>query len=112
MTNQPNLFDGNDSAIEDERVVLYALGDFVSRGKVLADRELPLERLLGAFRRAFENYSVKPLSDARLATVLKNLGAQVTEVPDFVAKHPFRVVVSARLAQSAEEVFRSERKPE
>ncbi|MFN3330678.1 MAG: hypothetical protein ACK419_07120, partial [Pyrinomonadaceae bacterium] len=34
-----------------EELALCALGEFQSRKKELANRELPLDRLLGAFRR-------------------------------------------------------------
>ena len=47
---QLNLFDVK--TIEVEKILLYALGEFQSRGKVLADRELALDRLRGAFKRA------------------------------------------------------------
>ncbi|MDQ1524664.1 MAG: hypothetical protein QOE47_2588, partial [Pyrinomonadaceae bacterium] len=35
-----------------DQVVLYALADFQLRGKALAERDLPLDRLRGALRRA------------------------------------------------------------
>ena len=54
--NQPTLFESNAETAQTEEVLLYALGDFQSRGLVLADRELPLDRLLGAFKRAFEHF--------------------------------------------------------
>ncbi|MCB1025902.1 MAG: hypothetical protein KDB79_16015 [Acidobacteria bacterium] len=108
MQNQPSLFDEIEEKIPDEKVILYALGDFQSRGKLLAGRELPLERLLGAFHRAFDRYGIEPLNDRDLAEILGRLGAEVIEVPDFVAIHPFRVRVSADLAEKAKALFDAE----
>ena len=105
MNDQPNLFDQNETNESSENIVLFALGDFQSRGKVLVDRELPLERLLGAFRRASAHFEVEKLSDQRLAKVLKSLGAKIVEIPDFVAKHPFRVTVSTALGARASDYY-------
>jgi len=88
-------------AIDAEQIVLYALGDFQARGKVLAERPLPLDRLRGALRRAAENFNVAELDDNRAVTALNALGADVRQVPTYVAKHPFRVIVSATLAEQA-----------
>lgn len=98
---QPTLFDENARAVEIEKVVLYALGDFQSRKKVLADRELALDRLRGAFKRACEKFGIAELGDESLVDALVKLGAKVTEVPPFVAKHPFRVSVPRDLADQA-----------
>lgn len=100
---QPTFFDRETEAegFAAERVVLYALGDFQGRGKVLAGRDLPLDRLRGAFRRAAEAFGVKELGDEEAAAALDALGAQVRRVPSFFAKHPFRVVVPAPLAERA-----------
>jgi hypothetical protein len=98
---QPTFFekpDGQD-AVDVEQVVLYALGDFQMRGKVLAGRDLPLDRLRGALRRATEAHGIEELSDETAVATLKALGAEVRQVPSFVAKHPFRVIVPTELAE-------------
>ena len=102
--SQPTLFGkpGRGGGADLEQVVLYALGDFQARGKVLAGRELPLDRLRGALRRACEAHGVGDLSDEEVATIFRSLGAQVREVPPFVAKHPFRVLVPQELAERAQ----------
>ena len=102
---QPKLFEKSATSGEIEKVLLYALGDFQSRGKVLADRQLALDRLRGAFLRAFEKFGVEAISDRDLADGLKSLGASVVEVPTFVAKHPFRVTVPPGTAQIARTYF-------
>lgn len=84
--------------IDTEQVVLYALGDFQARGKVLAGRDLPLDRLRGALRRASEAHNIVELSDEEAVATLRALGAEVRQVPPFVAKHPFRVIVPVELA--------------
>ena len=90
----------------DKQLVLYALGEFQARGKELARRELPLDRLRGALRRAAEEFGVEELSDEAAAAILRALGARVVQVPTFVAKHPFRVTVPAELAEQAVETYR------
>lgn len=108
---QPKLFEkqSEGEAINAEQVVLFALGDFQARGKVLAERDLPLDRLRGALKRAAEAHGIAELSDERAVATLRTLGAQVREVPPFVAKHPFRVIVNeklaARAAQSYQEIL-------
>lgn len=104
---QPTLFEkrSQQGAIDFAQVVLYALGDFQARGKVLAQRDLPLDRLRGAFRRATEAHSIEELSDEETVETLRSLGAEVRQVPPFVAKHPFRVTVSAALAERAQKVY-------
>jgi len=101
---QPTLFEkrNKQAAIDHERVVLYALGDFQARGKALAGRDLPLDRLRGALKRATEAHGVAELSDGEAAAALRALGAEVREVPPFVAKHPFRVIVPTTLAERAQ----------
>ena len=96
---QPTLFEKQGGQVDIERVVLYALGDFQARGKVLAERDLPLDRLRGAFRRASEAYSSDELSDEAAVATLQALGASVRQVPSFVAKHPFRITVPTELAE-------------
>ena len=104
---QPTFFDKDKPARaeDDERVVLYALGDFQARGKVLAGRDLPLDRLRGAFRRAAEAFGARELGDEEAAAALTSLGANVRRVPNFFAKHPFRVVVPTPLAERARAFF-------
>ncbi len=101
MIEQPNLFETAAPSAQVERILLYALGEFQSRGKVLADRELALDRLRGAFKRASEKFEAEEFSDEQLAEGLAKLGANIKRVPNFVAKHPFRVTVTARTAERA-----------
>ena len=96
---QQTLFEKRSRQIDIERIVLYALGDFQARGKVLAQRDLPLDRLRGAFRRASEAHSADELSDEEAVATLRDLGAFVRQVPSFVAKHPFRIIVPVELAE-------------
>ena len=103
--NQPTLFPENTKSEEIEKILLYALGEFQSRGKVLAERELALDRLRGAFKRASEKFAVEEFSDEKIAENLGKLGAKVIKVPIFVAKHPFRVTVSKDLAEKSREVY-------
>ena len=102
---QPKLFEQPLERVSIEDVLLYALGDFQSRGKVLADRELALDRLHGAFLRAFEKFGIAELPDEQIVEGLKNLGATVVEVPSFVAKRPYRVTVSTEIGGRAFESF-------
>jgi hypothetical protein len=103
--NQPELFEPNTPDAEIEKVLLFALGDFQSRKKVLAERELALDRLRGAFKRAAEKFGIDEPSDERIAEALEKLGAKVVQVPSFVAKHPFRVTVSFATAERARHFF-------
>lgn len=100
---QPTFFDksATEGSIELERLVLHALGDFQARGKVLAERDLPLDRLRGALRRASEAFGIDELSDEQSVAALSSLGAHVRRVPSFFAKHPYRVTVSSDLAERA-----------
>ena len=103
---QTELFAENkDEAIDPERIVLYALADFQVRGKVLAERELPLDRLRGALRRAADAFNVAELSDEMAATAIQTLGARVRRVPPYVAKHPYRVVVPVEVAERAKQFY-------
>jgi hypothetical protein len=106
QTNQPSLFDLNRKNTEIEKVLLYALGEFQSRGKILAGRELALDRLRGAFKRAAEKFDAGEFSDEKIAEFLEKLGAKVKKVPLFVAKHPFRVTVQSDLAERAKQIYR------
>ncbi len=103
--NQPELFEQTTKNAEIERVLLYALGEFQSRKKVLANRELALDRLRGAFKRAAEKFGVPELTDEIIAENLEKLGAKVVRVPSFVAKHPFRVTVSFETAERARRLY-------
>ncbi len=105
-TGQPGLFDPSQS-IETTDVLKYALGDFADRGFELAGRELALDRMLGALKRAYLAFDVLPLADDVVAESLRNLGANVIEVPGFVAKHPYRFTVDADLVETSLEYFRS-----
>lgn len=96
--DQPTLFDVKTENADIEKLTLYALGEFQSRGKVLAQRELALDRLRGAFKRAAEKFQTAELSDEQIIASLENLGAKIVELPSFVAKHPFRVTVYDDLA--------------
>jgi hypothetical protein len=104
---QSNFFDkeSNRHAIDAEQVVLRALGDFQARGKVLAERDLPLDRLRGALKRASEAFDVEELSDEQSVAALRTLGAEIRQVPSFVAKHPFRVIVPSELAERASHAY-------
>ncbi len=103
---QPTLFDPPAKPVSLEEVILYALGEFQSRGHKLADRELALDRLHGAFVRASEKFGGGQLSDESVVKVLKELGATVTELPKFVAKRPYRIVISSGLSRMASEKWR------
>jgi hypothetical protein len=106
MNSQPELFEPKTENAEIERVLLYALGEFQSRGKVLAERELALDRLRGAFKRATEKFGLDEFSDEKIAENLEKLGTKVVRLQSFIAKHPFRVTVSNELAQRAQEFYK------
>lgn len=108
MNEQQNLFEAADGKIKTDEIILFALGDFQSRGKVLAMRELALDRLRGAFKRASEKFGVEELTDDQIAETLETLGAKVKKVPSFVAKHPYRVTISQELAERAKTLFLDE----
>ena len=103
---QQKLFENAAETVAIEDVILYALGDFQSRGKVLVNRELALDRLRGAFNRALAKFGIVQLTDDKIVESLKNLGVKVTEVPNFVAKYPYRVTVSQAIAIDAFEVYK------
>lgn len=98
---QEKLFESDQETVSDERIVLYALGEFQARGKVLAERDLPLDRLRGALRRAADALGGEMPSDERAVAAFLALGASVRRVPTFVAKHPFRVLVPTGVAARA-----------
>ena len=85
--------------------MLYALGDFQARGKALAQRELPLDRLRGALRRAADTLGVEELTDDQAVAAFSALGAHIRRVPPFVAKHPFYITVPVELAERARDVY-------
>jgi hypothetical protein len=87
------------------RLVLYALGEFQERGKVLAGRDLPFDRLRGALRRAAATFGAPELDDEAAVAALGALGANVRRVPTFVAKHPYRVVVPEPLAENSRRFY-------
>lgn len=107
-TSQPTLFEPSQKSAnqEIEKLTLYALGEFQSRGKILAERELALDRLRGAFRRASEVFQTTEPADEKIAETLEKFGSKVVKLPSFVAKHPFRVTVSADLAARAFEFYK------
>jgi hypothetical protein len=102
---QPTFFDKTDGEPDPERVVLYALGEFQARGKVLAERDLPLDRLRGALRRAADSFGVAELDDERAVALFGTLGAHVRRVPAFFARHPYRVTVPPQLAARARDFY-------
>lgn len=103
--NQPTLFE-TPQTVETERLLLYALGEFQSRGKILAERPLPLDRLRGAFKRAAEKFQTDELTDEKIAETLEKLGAKVVRKPSFVAKHPFQITVYGELSEKSKAVYR------
>ena len=112
MIEQPNLFEAEINISDSGKVMLYALGDFQSRGLVLADRQIALDRLRGAFKRAAEKYGLEEFSDETLAENLEKLGAKIVKVPNYVAKHPYRVTVSVNLAVKSKDFYQENNKIE
>lgn len=102
---QPKLFGSAAATVDLATVLLYALGEFQSRGHELANRELALDRLHMAFVRACEHFGMPEISDEAAANGLRDLGASVTEIPAYVAKRPYRVTVSPTLASAAMSVY-------
>ena len=100
---QPTLFEerSHDGPDGGERLTLFALGEFQARGLTLANRELPLDRLRGALRRASEALDCEEPDDEAAVHSFDALGAHVSRVPPFVAKHPYRVTVPPELAARA-----------
>ena len=111
---QPTFFEQEKGGpgVGAEPVVLYALGDFQARGKLLAGRDLPLDRLRGALRRAADHLGVAELDDEQAIATLGALGAQVRRVPAFVAKHPYRVTVPTELAERARHFLKEQSRPD
>lgn len=106
ISEQPNLFEGQTENAAVETILLYALGEFQARGKLLANRELALDRLRGAFKRASDKFAAAEFSDEDLAKNLEKLGSKVVRVPSFVAKHPFRITISDDLAEQSKDFYR------
>ncbi len=106
---QAALFESRTKETEAEKILLYALGDFQDRGFELIGRKLPLDRLLGAFKRAFEHFGMDEMPDEQIAETLHKLGAKIEKVPSYVAKHPFRVTVFEELAQKATEFYKHQK---
>lgn len=102
--SQPGLFEPRQQ-IGTESVLLYALGEFQSRGHKLADRELALDRLHMAIVRACLRFGLPEISDEAAVNGFRSLGAAVTEIPAYFAKRPYRVKISAELCQRATEDF-------
>lgn len=100
---QPKLFEKPAETVDIEKVLLYALGDFQSRGKALAGRELAFDRLRGAFLRAFEKFGIAMPPDEEIVVELQRLGAEITEVPSFVAKRPYRILINIMLSNRAKQ---------
>lgn len=109
---QQKLFEPAEKTVDIQTVLLYALGEFQSRGHVLANRELALDRLHGAFVRASAKFGIRDLADETIVEGLLKLGAVVNELPRFVAKRPYRTIVAMELANSARELFLERRRSE
>ncbi len=107
--NQLTLFDVKTDENVDEKVILFALGEFQTRGFELINRELALDRLRGAFKRAAEGFGFAEFPDEKIAGILGKLGANIKKVPIYVAKHPFRITVNAELAENALEIYKQEK---
>ncbi|NNF00354.1 MAG: hypothetical protein HKN25_15140 [Pyrinomonadaceae bacterium] len=107
--DQPSLFETEKKDEESVKVILFALGEFQSRGFELIDRELPLDRLRGAFKRGTESFGMEEFSDEKIAGILEGIGATVKKIPSYVATHPFRITVSAEIAGHASKVFETEK---
>ena len=106
MINQPTLFDVKSANKDIESVLLYALGEFQSRKKILAERELALDRLRGAFKRAAEKFVIEEISDEEIVENLESFGAKVVKLQSFIAKHPYRITVSTELAEKSLEFYK------
>lgn len=100
---QPTFFELK--ADDESRLFLYALGEFQSRGNRLAGRTLALDRLLGAFARASEKFQSEGFSDEKIVTELEKLGAGIKKLPNFMAKHPYRITFPGDLAEKAKAAY-------
>ena len=102
---QPKLFEIKAAAAGPEDILMYALGDFQSRGHLLSGRELALDRLHAAFVRACAIFGIELPSDKEIAAALSAMGARVDELPDYAAKRPFRITIPEPLAIASAEIF-------
>ncbi|MER3632581.1 MAG: hypothetical protein C4325_10810 [Blastocatellia bacterium] len=95
---QGTLLDTARPSVKVETVVLYALGDFQARW-------LPFDRLRGAFSRASKQLGceVAPIQD--ILAELKYIGAEIIDLPDFMAKWPYRIRIPDELARRAAATF-------
>lgn len=102
---QGTLLDTARPSVKVETVVLYALGDFQARGHRLSGRWLPFDRLRGAFSRACKQLGceVAPIQD--ILAELKYIGAEIIDLPDFMAKWPYRIRIPDELARRAAATF-------
>lgn len=109
---QAKLFDKKKEgdAGDRERLALYALGEFQARRLALVGRELPLDRLRGALRRASDELETEELDDESAVKAFESLGARVNRVPPYVAKHPYRVTVGEELAARARAFYAEQTK--
>lgn len=105
---QPQLFEPSETTVDIKTVLLYALGEFQSRGHELANRELALDRLHGAFLRASQKFGLGELSDESVIKGLKELGVIIVERPAFVAKRPFRVSAPESVCNLAISLFEAD----
>ena len=103
------LFQLSEAPEDFERAILFAFGEFQSRGFDLENREIALDRLLGAFSRAFERFRVVEKGDSEIAKTLESLGVKVEEIPEYVAKHPFRITVNPKIAKKSLRLFELEK---
>ncbi len=83
IIEQPNLFEQHNESAEIEKILLFALGEFQSRGKVLANRELPLDRLRGAFKRASEKFGAEEFPDEIIAKGIRKTRRENRQSPEF-----------------------------
>jgi hypothetical protein len=92
----------SEEALRLRRQAELAIGEYVARGRKVY-REMPLARLLGALGRF-------GIAAEEAPHALRLLGAQVIEIPSFVAKYNYRVTFSedvlARCRRAYEEYRR------
>lgn len=103
---QPKLFEKPVEVVDLETVILYALGDFQSRGKILANRELAFDRLRGAFLRAFSKFGIPESREEDIVRSLRGLGANVIEIPKYRAIRPYKITVFETLARESNIIFK------
>ena len=96
MIIQPTLFDKETENADIEKILLYALGEFQARKKILANRELPLDRLRGAFKRASDKFQCGELNDRETVDFLIKFKRGVGEIlvvkkGDFLQVHRLQI---------------------